>query len=137
MSAGVVAQTVLPWRLVSPGIGCSDITKKETVRTADGPPPEYVTTFLVSKAWKLTRARKLVGVNKFTPENGAFRTGFSLETGGGFAMTWADTAKKWLCTYDHLDVVSYETGECVQTQTWEHNTPFVVVDELEWIVEEA
>ena len=129
---GVVANNVLAWKLAD--IDCSDMEKKETRRTSEGPPPVYTTTFMTASRWTLQRRRKLVGVTKFTPENGNFRKGFDLETGGGWTMTWIDTAKQWLCVQDKLEVVDEITGECVQVQVWQYNSPYEVVDETEWQV---
>lgn len=68
----------------------------------------------------LTIERKLRNVIVFNEEVGTKKGSFTFKTGADATMTFSSTKKKWLCTKDRIGEVDTVTGECLQTQVWEH-----------------
>jgi hypothetical protein len=68
----------------------------------------------------ILRSRRMQGVFEFTPENMAKATYLEGRTGPKGLPGWSMREKVFVCTDDKLGDIDGASGDCVQSQTWEH-----------------
>lgn len=91
-------------------------------------------------ATKLQRCRQYMirtsmigfGLISWMPQNRQSRTSFQMRTGPQSMLGFTWTGKKFVCSDDDVDIVSYETGEFVRRQIWEHYTKWEDVPDSEF-----
>lgn len=152
------ARIVGPWVLV--GIACADQyqnVKREIfepggiihatvdVKVEDEEHPGTIVTQKFRKEktvrqkcshWTVMRARQLMDVTGFAPDNGQKTNAFGLVTGPSSAIEMAfvgygDLVPVFICENDQLDPASYPniSGECTQRQSWIWISPWIDCEE--------